>query len=56
MVFKNSIDIEKSEPGSDPASVAFKIRKSKKQYNFCIIDTAGRLHTKKILWMNFENN
>ena len=52
---KNSIDIEKSEPGSDPASVAFKaLEKAKKNnYNFCIIDTAGRLHNKKNLMDEF---
>ena len=52
---KNSIDIEKSETGSDPASVAFKtLEKAKKyNYNFCIIDTAGRLHNKKDLMDEF---
>ena len=52
---KNSIDIEKSETGSDPASVAFKtLEKAKKyNYNFCIIDTAGRLHNKKGLMDEF---
>ena len=52
---KNSIDIEKSETGSDPASVAFRtLEKAKKyNYNFCIIDTAGRLHNKKDLMDEF---
>jgi len=52
---KNSIDIEKSETGSDPAAVAFKtLEKAKKNnYNFCIIDTAGRLHNKKDLMDEF---
>lgn len=53
---KNNIDIEKSNPGSDPASVAFKtIEKAKNNnYNFCIIDTAGRLHNKKNLMEEFS--
>ena len=52
---KNSIDIEKSETGSDPAAVAFKTLKKaqKNNYNFCIIDTAGRLHNKKDLMDEF---
>ena len=52
---KNSIDIEKSETGSDPAAVAFKTleKKKKNNYNFCIIDTAGRLHNKKDLMDEF---
>ena len=53
---KNNVDIEKSNPGSDPASVAFKtIEKAKNNnYNFCIIDTAGRLHNKKNLMEEFS--
>ena len=53
---KNNIDIVKSNPGSDPASVAFKtIEKAKNNnYNFCIIDTAGRLHNKKNLMEEFS--
>ena len=52
---KNDIEILKSSPGSDPASVAFKtIEKAKeKNLDFCIIDTAGRLHNKKNLMDEF---
>ncbi|MEL0242225.1 MAG: signal recognition particle-docking protein FtsY [Pelagibacteraceae bacterium] len=53
---KNSIDIEKSNPGTDPAAVAFKtLEKAKKNnYDYCIIDTAGRLHNKKNLMDEFS--
>lgn len=53
---KNNVDIEKSNPGSDPASVAFKTieRAKNNNYNFCIIDTAGRLHNKKNLMEEFS--
>ena len=42
---KINVEIIKSEPGSDPASVAFKaIQHAKdKSLNQVIIDTAGRL-------------
>ena len=50
------MELEKSSPGSDPASVAFKtIEKAKeKKFDFCIIDTAGRLHNKKNLMEEFS--
>ena len=53
---KNNVELEKSSPGSDPASVAFKtIEKAKeKKFDFCIIDTAGRLHNKKNLMEEFS--
>ncbi len=53
---KNSIDIEKSDPGADPAAVAFKTLEKAKQknYDYCIIDTAGRLHNKKNLMDEFS--
>ena len=53
---KNSIDIEKSNPGADPAAVAFKTLEKAKQnnYDYCIIDTAGRLHNKKNLMDEFS--
>ena len=53
---KNSIDIEKSNPGTDPAAVAFKTLEKAKQnnYDYCIIDTAGRLHNKKNLMDEFS--
>ncbi len=53
---KNSIDIEKSDPGTDPAAVAFKTLEKAKQnnYDYCIIDTAGRLHNKKNLMDEFS--
>ena len=52
---KNSIDIEKSNPGTDPAG-AFKTLEKAKQnnYDYCIIDTAGRLHNKKNLMDEFS--
>ena len=44
-----------SEVGSDPASVAFKTLEYAKnnKKDFCIIDTAGRLHNKKNLMEEF---
>ena len=53
---KTGVDIQKAQAGSDPASVAFKtLEKAKKDnYDFCIIDTAGRLHNKKNLMEEFE--
>ena len=53
---KNLIDIEKSDPGTDPAAVAFKTLEKAKQnnYDYCIIDTAGRLHNKKNLMDEFS--
>jgi len=51
----NAITI-KSEEGSDPASVAFKALNYTKKNNFdyLIIDTAGRLHNKKNLMEEFK--
>ena len=45
------VDILKKPEGADPASVAFDAcRKAKEEnYDIVIIDTAGRLHTKKNL-------
>ena len=49
--WSNKVDatIIKSNPGSDPASVAFKAIEHAKQNNFdlVLIDTAGRLQNKK---------
>lgn len=52
---KTNATLVKSEVGSDPASVAFKaIEYAKKNLSdFCIIDTAGRLHNKKNLMQEF---
>ena len=48
--------IIKSNPGSDPASVAFKAIEHAKQNNFdlVLIDTAGRLQNKKNLMEEFK--
>lgn len=45
------VDIIKRPEGSDPASVVFDAitRAKKEQYDVLIVDTAGRLHTKKNL-------
>ncbi len=45
------VDILKRPEGSDPASVAFDAAKKAKEegYDIVIVDTAGRLHTKKNL-------
>ena len=52
----NKIDIKitKSNQGSDPASVAYKAVEEalKNNFNHVLIDTAGRLQNKKILWRN----
>ena len=50
------VEIVKSEPGSDPASVAFKsLEQAKKNnYNQVIIDTAGRLQNKKNLMEEYK--
>jgi len=54
----NKIDVEivKSVPGSDPASVAFKSLDEAKRnnYNQVIIDTAGRLQNKKNLMEEYK--
>ena len=54
----NKIDVEivKSVPGSDPASVAFKSLEEAKRnnYNQVIIDTAGRLQNKKNLMEEYK--
>ena len=56
--WSNKIDatIIKSNPGSDPASVAFKAIEHAKQNNFdlVLIDTAGRLQNKKNLMEEFK--
>ena len=48
---KINVGIIKSDPGSDPASVAFKSLDAVKKdnYNEVIIDTAGRLQNKKTM-------
>ena len=53
---KINVEIIKSEPGSDPASVAFKaIQHAKdKSLNQVIIDTAGRLQNKKNLMEEYK--
>ncbi len=53
---KIEVEIIKSEPGSDPASVAFKsLEEAKKNnYNQVIIDTAGRLQNKKNLMEEYK--
>ncbi len=53
---KINAEIVKSDPGSDPASVAFKsLDKAKKNnYNQVIIDTAGRLQNKKNLMEEYK--
>ena len=53
---KIKVEIVKSEPGSDPASVAFKSldEAKKNNYNQVIIDTAGRLQNKKNLMEEYK--
>jgi len=53
---KINIEIVKSDPGSDPASVAFKSldEAKKNNYNQVIIDTAGRLQNKKNLMEEYK--
>ena len=53
---KINVEIVKSEPGSDPASVAFKSldEAKKNNYNQVIIDTAGRLQNKKNLMEEYK--
>ena len=53
---KIKVEIVKSEPGSDPASVAFKSLEvaKKDNYNEVIIDTAGRLQNKKNLMEEYK--
>lgn len=45
---RSGTEIVKQQEGADPAAVAFDaVSKAKaKSYDFCLIDTAGRLHTK----------
>ena len=53
---KINVEIIKSDLGSDPASIAFKSFEYAKKNNFdyCIIDTAGRLQNKKNLMEEFS--
>ena len=53
---KINVGIVKSEPGSDPASVAFKSLDEAKKNNYSqvIIDTAGRLQNKKNLMEEYK--
>ena len=53
---KINVKIVKSDPGSDPASVAFKSldEAKKNNYNQVIIDTAGRLQNKKNLMEEYK--
>ena len=53
---KIKVEIVKSDPGSDPASVAFKSLEvaKKDNYNEVIIDTAGRLQNKKNLMEEYK--
>ena len=53
---KINAEIVKSDPGSDPASVAFKSldEAKKNNYNQVIIDTAGRLQNKKNLMEEYK--
>tara|TARA_Y100000590_G_scaffold57081_1_gene59927 strand:+ start:342 stop:1259 length:918 start_codon:yes stop_codon:yes gene_type:complete len=53
---KISVDIIKSDQGSDPASVAYKsIDTAKKNnFNYVLIDTAGRLQNKKNLMDEYK--
>ena len=53
---KIGVEIVKSNPGSDPASVAFKSLDEAKRnnYNQVIIDTAGRLQNKKNLMEEYK--
>ncbi len=53
---KINVEIVKSDPGSDPASVAFKSLDEAKKNNYSqvIIDTAGRLQNKKNLMEEYK--
>ena len=53
---KINVEIVKSDPGSDPASVAFKSLDEAKKNNYdqVIIDTAGRLQNKKNLMEEYK--
>ena len=53
---KIGVEIVKSNPGSDPASVAFKSLDEAKRNNYdqVIIDTAGRLQNKKNLMEEYK--
>ena len=53
---KIEVEVVKSDPGSDPASVAFKSLDEAKRnnYNQVIIDTAGRLQNKKNLMEEYK--
>ena len=53
---KINVGIIKSDPGSDPASVAFKSLDAAKKdnYNEVVIDTAGRLQNKKNLMEEYK--
>ena len=53
---KIEVEVVKSDPGSDPASVAFKSldEAKKNNYNQVIIDTAGRLQNKKNLMEEYK--
>jgi fused signal recognition particle receptor len=53
---KINVEIIKSDLGSDPASVAFKSFEyaKKNDFDYCIIDTAGRLQNKKNLMEEFS--
>ena len=53
---KINVGIIKSDPGSDPASVAYKSLDAAKKdnYNEVIIDTAGRLQNKKNLMEEYK--
>ena len=53
---KINVEIVKTNPGSDPASVAYKsLEEAKKNnYNQVIIDTAGRLQNKKNLMEEYK--
>ena len=53
---KIEVEIVKSEPGSDPASVAYRALEyaKKNNINSILIDTAGRLHNKKNLMDEYK--
>ena len=53
---KVDVEIIKSPLGSDPASVAYKTFETAKnnQFDYCIIDTAGRMQNKKNLMEEFS--
>jgi fused signal recognition particle receptor len=53
---KIDVDITKSAHGSDPASVAYKAieRAMKENFNYVLIDTAGRLQNKKNLMEEYK--